>query len=31
MIEQYYQQVKNFQETVDLAMIESGTSHIITE
>ncbi|XP_011334702.2 GRIP and coiled-coil domain-containing protein 2 isoform X2 [Ooceraea biroi] len=31
LIEQYYQQVKHFQETVDLAMLESGTSHIITE
>ncbi|XP_032673747.1 A-kinase anchor protein 9-like isoform X3 [Odontomachus brunneus] len=30
-VEQYYQQVKNFQQTVESAIAESGTSHIISE
>ncbi|CAL1686349.1 unnamed protein product [Lasius platythorax] len=31
IIEQYYQEVKNFQETLDSALTQSGTSHIISE
>lgn len=30
-LEQYYQEVKNFQETLDAVLAESGTSHIISE
>ncbi|XP_014473124.1 PREDICTED: A-kinase anchor protein 9-like isoform X2 [Dinoponera quadriceps] len=30
-LEQYYQQVRNFQQTVESAMADSGTSHIISE
>ncbi|XP_029659532.1 centrosomal protein of 290 kDa-like isoform X2 [Formica exsecta] len=31
VLEQYYQEVKNFQETLDAVLAESGTSHIISE
>ncbi|XP_011862266.1 PREDICTED: A-kinase anchor protein 9-like isoform X2 [Vollenhovia emeryi] len=31
MLGQYYQEVKNFQETLGLGKAESGTSHIISE
>ncbi|XP_050446961.1 A-kinase anchor protein 9-like isoform X3 [Cataglyphis hispanica] len=30
-LEQYYQEVKNFQETLDAVLAESGTSYIISE
>lgn len=29
--EQYYEEVKNFQETLDSVLAKSGTSHIISE
>lgn len=29
--EQYYQQVRNFQQPVESAMVDSGTSHFISE
>lgn len=31
IVEQYYQEVKYFQKTVDSASTQSGTSHIISE
>jgi len=31
MLGQYYQEIRNFQETLGSAMAESGTSHIISE
>jgi len=31
MLGQYYQDVRNFQETFGAVMAESGTSHIISE